>query len=186
MQPLGKPHFPPVFDLGGDLFLHSAEPHNAEEVFGVVDASREHLRAWLPWVDASREAKDTRAFLEQVAGQHLRGEAATFLIRERGTLAGIVGLHNFDTVNRSYQIGYWLAKDFEGRGLITRSCEHLVTVTFEFYEMERAVIRCALGNIRSAAVPKRLGFVLEGLERHGQKLNGRFIDLERYSRLSGE
>ena len=52
--------------------------------------------------------------------------------------------------------------------------------------MERAVIRSALGNIRSAAVPKRLGFVLEGLERHGQKLNGRFIDLERYSRLSGE
>jgi ribosomal-protein-serine acetyltransferase len=186
MYPLGRPQFPPVFDLSGGVLLHAAEPDDAEAVYAVVDANREHLRAWLPWVEGSHGPEDTRAFLEQDAEQRLRGVTATFLIRENGALAGMIGLHDIDSINRSFLIGYWLDKSFEGCGLVTRSCQHLVTVAFEFYEMERAVIRCAVGNTRSSAVPKRLGFVLEGLERHGQRLNGEFVDLEIYSLLSGD
>ncbi len=52
--------------------------------------------------------------------------------------------------------------------------------------MERAVIRCAVGNSRSSAVPKRLGFTLEGIERHSQRLHDGFVDLEIYSRLRSD
>lgn len=186
MHPSPRQKLPPVFDLGGGLVLRSADPDDAESVYAVVDANREHLRTWLPWVDRSRSASDTRAFLEQDAGQRARGVAATFILFLDDELAGFIGLHEIDQINRSFLIGYWLAKRFEGLGLMTRSCRHLLTVAFEQYDMERAVIRCAIGNARSAAIPRRLGFTLEGIERHGQRLHGGFVDLERYSRLRGD
>lgn len=184
MNPTVSRHLPPIFDLGGGVSLRAAEPDDAEAVYSVVDANREHLAVWLPWVDGSREPRDTRAFLERDAVQPSLGvTAATYLIREGDAIAGVIGLHDIDAVNRSFLIGYWLAKSSEGRGLITRSCQRLLATAFEECHMERAVIRCAVGNARSAAVPKRLGFTLEGIERHGQVLHGGFVDLERYSLL---
>lgn len=186
MNPQPISQFPLMFDLGGGLRLRAAEPDDAETVYAAVDRNRDHLRAWLPWVDGSQSVRDTRIFLEQDAEQRVRGVTATYLILDDGALAGFVGLHDIDQVNRSFLIGYWLDKRSEGLGLITQACRYLVKTAFEQFGMERAVIRCAMGNTRSAAVPKRLGFVLEGLERHGQRLNGEFVDLERYSLLSDD
>jgi ribosomal-protein-serine acetyltransferase len=186
LSSLADPQFPSVFDLGGGAVLRAAEPDDAQDLYAVVDLNREHLRVWLPWVDGSQEPKHTRAFLEQDAGLRVRGITTTFLILENGAIAGMIGLHDIDTVNRSFLIGYWLAKHSEGRGLITRACQCLLKAAFEECDMERAVIRCAVGNARSAAVPKRLGFTLEGIERHGQRLLGGFVDLEIHSRLRGE
>ena len=186
MNPHAKPHLPLQFDLGDGLILRAPGPGDAEAVFAVVVGNREHLRVWLPWVDGSRAAQNTRDFLEQDAELRERGVTATYIILEKGEVAGFVGLHDIDPANRSFLIGYWLAKSSEGRGLITRSCRYLVTVLFERYGMERAVIRCDVRNARSAAIPQRLGFTLEGVERHAQRVNGEFIDLERYSLLRGE
>jgi ribosomal-protein-serine acetyltransferase len=188
VNPLAGPQFPPVFDLGGGVLLRAAEPGDAGALYAVVDSNREHLRLWLPWVDGSREPKHTRAFLERDAELRARGVTATFLVLEHEdrAVAGMIGLHDIDTVNRSFLIGYWLAKRAEGRGLIARGCRRLMTAAFEECDMERAVIRCAVGNARSAAVPKRLGFTLEGIERHGQRLHDGFVDLEIYSRLRSE
>lgn len=186
MNPLAGTQFPPAFELGGDLILRAAEPDHAEAIFAVVDRNREHLRVWLPWVDGSQEPRHTRAFLEHDAGLRARGETAIYLILENDAIAGLIGLHDVDAIDRSFLIGYWLAKSSEGRGLITRSCQRLLSAAFEESDMERAVIRCAVGNSPSAAVPKRLGFTLEGIERHGQRLHGGFVDLEIYSRLRSD
>ena len=186
MNPPVRPYFPPAFNVDEDVALRAAQPDDAEAVYALVEANREPLRTWLPWVDGARELKHTRAFLEREAEMRLRGMTATYLILENGVIAGLIDLHDIDPLNRSFLIGYWLAERFEGRGLVTRSCQFLVKVAFEWYDMERVVIRCAVGNARSAAVARRLGFTLEGIERHGQWLNGSFIDLERYSRLRGD
>jgi len=48
-------------------------------------------------------------------------------------------------------------------------------------------IKCAVGNLPSKNVPKRLGFKLEGIERQGELLSGNiFTDLEIFSKLKNE
>jgi ribosomal-protein-serine acetyltransferase len=74
----------------------------------------------------------------------------------------------------------------QGRGLITRACRALVDLAFEEWGLERAVIQCGVGNQRSSAVARRLGFTLEGIARHAQLLHGEFIDLEIWSQLRAE
>ena len=45
------------------VYLQLMEERHAEAVYSVVDADREHLRTWLPWVDQSRTSEYTRQFI---------------------------------------------------------------------------------------------------------------------------
>jgi ribosomal-protein-serine acetyltransferase len=45
------------------------------------------------------------------------------------------------------------------------------------------VIKCAVVNERSKAIPERLHFTFEGIEREGQNLNGEYTDLMVFSML---
>jgi len=108
------------------------------------------------------------------------------LILKGETLAGVIDLHAVSTADASCMIGYWIASEFEGRGLITRACLALLSHCFEQLDLERAGIRCAVGNTRSNAIPRRLGFTLEGVARHAQRLHDGFVDLEIYSLLRAE
>jgi ribosomal-protein-serine acetyltransferase len=64
-----RPQFQARLELGDGVALRAAHPDDAAAVYALVDASREHLRAWLPWVDASRSAVYTREFFEHVVEQ---------------------------------------------------------------------------------------------------------------------
>jgi ribosomal-protein-serine acetyltransferase len=159
---------------------------DAEAIFATVERNREHLRAWLPWVDGSRDASATLAFLEQHEAAAAEGRTAGYALWEDGRVLGIAGLHDMDAGNRSAAIGYWLTGCAQGRGLITAAVRRLLELGFGALALERIEIRCAVGNARSAAVPERLGFSFEGVLRHGQWLNGRPVDLRLYSLLGGE
>lgn len=44
-----------------EVSLRWLEPHHGEALFRLIDASREHLRPWFPWVNSTREPKDQRS-----------------------------------------------------------------------------------------------------------------------------
>jgi len=52
--------------------------------------------------------------------------------------------------------------------------------------LHRVEIRCAAENAKSNAVPRRLGFKLEGTHREAELLNGRYRDLLIYAMLQSE
>ena len=80
-------------------------------------------------------------------------------------------------------MGYWLASEFRGRGVMTKACQAVVEAAFTHYQLHRIEIRCATGNKRSCAIPRRLGFDYEGTLREAEWLYDHFVDLEVYSML---
>jgi hypothetical protein len=94
-----------------------------------------------------------------------------------GRLCGMVGYNRLDWDNRTAFIGYWLAKDAEGKGIVTRCCRALVDHAFTELGLNRVVIQVAVGNFRSQAIPDRLGFSREGIAREGEWLYDRYVDL---------
>lgn len=178
--------FPSRMPLGGALELHALDPEQAEVIFAVVEVNRDHLGRWLPWVESTRTADDTRKFLQQVETNRGQGRTAAYSLRVHGELAGLIGLHDIDEANGTAQIGYWLAARFEGQGWMTRAVAALLETAFASLGLERIEIRCAAGNLRSQAIPKRLGFTYEGTLRSAQKLQGGRADLRVYSLLRDE
>ena len=80
-------------------------------------------------------------------------------------------------------MGYWLSEKMQGKGIITKWVKKLIRYAFQKLRLNRIQIKIAVGNSKSAAIPKRLGFILEGVERAGEKHNQKFLDLEIYSIL---
>jgi len=172
--------------INNQLTLRQLNAGDAEEVFAVVDANRAHLRRWLPWLDTARSVADTRKSLEAAVQQCETNHGIQAAILVEGRIAGIAGYHRIDWQNRNTSLGYWLAEKYQGRGLVTASCRVLVDHAFSALNLHRFTITCATGNLRSRAIPERLGFVHEGRQRDAEWLYDHFVDHEVYAQLQSE
>ena len=184
---MSYPKQPPErVEVGPGLELRALQPEHADVMFALVDAERAHLRVWLPWVDGTRAVTDTRAFLLDVCAKRAAGQTLAYGLWEGEALRGVLGFHDISASNGNLQVGYWLSREGEGRGLMTMSVAAMLSVAYDTLQMERVEIRCAVRNRKSWAIPERLGFSLEGVMRHFQRLHGEFVDMRVYSLLERE
>ena len=166
-----------TFTVDDELFLRIVQDEDAEPLFNLMHANREHLRRWLPWVDANSSVEHTRMFIKNTKEQRRSNLGFQAGIWFRGTLAGVIGYHPIDWLNKSVELGYWIGAEFQGKGIVTRSCRYLVDYAFRELRLHRVQIRCAVGNERSCAIIERLGFIREGTARGAEFLYGRYVDL---------
>ncbi|MCJ8164492.1 GNAT family N-acetyltransferase [Pontibacter sp. E15-1] len=171
--------------VADDLYLRLASPDDAFSLYQLIDTHRSYLREWLPFVDFSVSALDTKAYLRAVTDRKNDSEEV-YVILYQQDIAGIVGFKGIDMVNRAAEMGYWLSGDLQGLGLMRRSCKALLQHAFGKMGLHRIQIKTGVGNLRSSNIPQKLGFTLEGVQRDGEYLNGRFHDLEVYSLLQPE
>lgn len=169
-----------------DIHLEKLRKAHADEVFRIIDRDRAYLRKWLPFVDQTRQVKDTQAFIDSLCSVVNRDKNAIYLVWYRGEPAGLAGFKDIDPVNHRTEIGYWLAEHLQGKGIITRSAGKLLDFGFRNLKMNRIQIKVAEGNLKSIAIPHRLGMVCEGVERAGEFHTDRYHDLEVFSMLKSE
>lgn len=176
-----------MFSLRADdeVSLELAEEHHAQSTFELTDRNREHLRPWMPWVDSTVTVADTKAFLTFVRGEYAAGRQLHCNLRYRGEHVGAIGLR-LDRANDKADIGYWIGKDREGLGIVTRAARALTTAAFDGYGLHRVSIRAAVDNVRSRAVPERLGFAFEGVLRGTERIGERHVDHAAYAVLAAD
>lgn len=167
-----------------ELFL--LDEGDTESLYGLIDQNRAHLRVWLPWVDAQKSPADSLGFIKATQKQFTNGLGPNYKIMFREDLVGIISYHPFRKMDRIAEIGYWMAADAQGHGIMTACCEELVHRAFELYEMNRVEIPAAEGNYKSRAIPERLGFTFEGILRERQLLYDRYVNHAMYSLLKRE
>lgn len=93
---------------------------------------------------------------------------------------GSIGYLYLDHENKKTEIGYWLGKEYEGKGFITKAAKILINYAFEELGLNKIEIGAASDNIKSRAIPEKLGFKLEGELRDYEYINGRYIDIEQF------
>jgi RimJ/RimL family protein N-acetyltransferase len=145
---------------------------DAPAIARAVRESLDHLAAWMPWAGAA-SATDSfqRERLGSIAATY-DDDTATweFAICERGatsegseteTLVGLCGITVREDGRR--EIGYWVHVDHTRRGHATRAAALLTQIWRERRSEPRIEIRCDAANRASAAIPKQLGYHLEGV-----------------------
>ena len=173
-------------NINPELSLEVLALHHAHDLYRLTDANREHLRRWLPWVDDIRGVDDIRAFIQTTRRQLVKNNGFQTVIRYRGKLVGAVGHHGINWNNRFTALGYWLAADAQGRGIMTQSCRVYLKHAFTELGIHRVEIRCAVANAKSRAIPERLGFRTEGTVRDAEWLYDHFVDHVVYGLLAPE
>ena len=172
--------------VSNEILLERINTNDAATIFNAIDQNRSHLGAWLPFVDYSKEVKDSEVFIRTVVAQREETRNEVYTIWYKGDFAGLIGFHNTDKVNEKTEIGYWLISEMTGQGIIHRSCRLLIGLAFEKMGMNRVTIRCAVGNAPSEKVACCLGFTFEGIERGGERFHDIFFDLKVFSLLKSE
>lgn len=163
--------------IDDELLLRSFEPEDAQELFRTVDASREHLRPWLPWVDMSTKPEHTLQFIQQSkTQQHNQEGIALGIIYNHGIIGGI-GMHNWDHTLKKAQLGYWVAKEYEGKGIIQKCLAAFIDFLFDKLGLNKVEIQFMVNNKRSATVAEKAGFKVEGIIRQSYLMNGTYHDI---------
>lgn len=170
-----------TYEVDEDITLTLLQERHATELFSLTDSSRETLERWLPWVKYTLHVDDSATFIKQSLQQFANNDGFHAGIWYKGDLAGIVGLHAVDSFHQSTSIGYWLGKQYEGKGIMTRACRAIVRHCFHTLKLQRIEIRVAVGNKKSKAVPERLGFRFESKLHKAEFLHDRFVDVLLYS-----
>jgi len=130
--------------------------------------NHERLARWEPWAVQPPTPEGTRSFLEAAGRSWLDGSelpvAIALLANGRWRLVGSVGLR-VNAYARSGEIGYWIDGAHEGRRLVSTAVAAVLDEAFGTLGLERVTLHTEVGNERSRALARRLGFLEEGVLR---------------------
>ena len=106
-------------------------------------------------------------------------QAYSFLIYKSDN-EDFIGEVNISNVQRgiiqSCTIGYWIAKDCEGKGMMSESLELVKEFIFNELKLHRIEAACLPHNMPSLKVLLKNGFIKEGTARKLLKINDKWQD----------
>jgi ribosomal-protein-serine acetyltransferase len=163
-------------DIDDTLSLALVQLSFAAEYLAIISRDRDYLAEWLVWPEHGRNQEFFARFIEQSLHDYALGKSMTCGIVFQGELVGNI---SFNTINHSLkkvEIGYWLARPQQGKGIVTKAVAKMIEIAFTQLDMEKVQISAAEQNSSSRRVCERLGFTLEGIITRAENLNGRVVD----------
>lgn len=132
----------------------------------------DQLKFTMPWAKTCPTLADTAKFVQEAVAnwEVMENKAPYFplLIFDRQThnLVGASGFNTIDWEIPGVEIGYWLRKQYVGRGWMTEAVVAQANYAMQYMKAKRVEIRCDMLNIRSQQVAIRAGFHLETTLKH--------------------
>ncbi|TVY10545.1 GNAT family N-acetyltransferase [Paenibacillus cremeus] len=133
-----------------------------------IRASIEELKPWLPFAQSVPSVEESEAWIRDSAAKWITRENLMLLVflKETGQLVASSGLHRMNWRVPKFEIGYWIDTRFSGQGYMTEAVQGITAFAFDELHARRVEIRCDPNNVKSRAIPERLGFILEGILRN--------------------
>ena len=160
-----------------EITVRERHESDAEELYTLVDRNRVHLGKWFPWVAHVTSAEDTLKHIVDTRAKCRTDNGIRGCIEVGGSIMGGVSLVPIDQTGRRARLGYWIAAEGEGRGIMTRCCQRVLGYGFERLGLNRVVLRADKENWRSRKLAERLGFVEVGSADASEAWLGPDIDL---------
>ncbi|MCB1025176.1 MAG: GNAT family N-acetyltransferase, partial [Acidobacteria bacterium] len=128
------------FIVEENLELRLVARKDKDELFSLITENLNYLQQWLGWAKQDSSEKDTIDFIERVRTNYINEDELPLIIVENGRIIGTISLFRIDMVNRSAEIGYWLAENTQGKGIITKCCRAIINYAFAELNLNRIVI----------------------------------------------
>jgi ribosomal-protein-serine acetyltransferase len=160
-----------------DIILRNYREEDAPMLFNVIDVNRQHLRPWLIWVDGTLKEEHSLEYIRSARQEQYDQKSMALGIFRNEKLIGGMGMHQWDHRLKKAQIGYWLTREEEGKGILSRCAATMLHYLFDQLQLNKVELHHLPGNVRSAAVARRLNFTVEGILRDSFLMNGKLNDL---------
>lgn len=153
------------------LLLCSPEQAHAAALREAIADSIEALRLWMPWAQSVPTLAEAEASCLKAAAAFEEGtdHRLHLFLKEPLTLIGSSGMHEIDWSVPKVELGYWIRTPYQGNGYVTEAVGEITRYALEDLGMNRVEIRMGSTNMKSRAVPERLGFTFEGTLRNDDR-----------------
>lgn len=114
-----------------------------------------------------------------------QGVSTNWAIRQSdGSLIGGIGFHDIE-VGKSYksEIGYWLAKPYWNKGIMTDVVKKITDYGFKEFKLIRITAHIFYFNSGSARVLEKAGYEFEGTLKKLYKKDGKIFDGKLYAKV---
>lgn len=163
------------------ISLQLLKPEHAKEIYNLATQNSAHLCEFLPWIDHANSVEFFDNFIADSLAKHEQNVEIPLVILNNDTIIGRIGIYNIDYKHKTGEIGYWISAEFQGRGIIANSSKSILNYAFQTTDLNRIEIKCSVQNVRSNAIPERLGFLHEGILRQAGFVRGAFHDINLYA-----
>lgn len=114
-------------------------------------------------------------------------ETFAFAVTLDGKVVGSIGAFRQGNIHRqTAELGYYLAEEHWGRGIMTEAVKQLCGHVFSHTDIIRIYAEPFAWNTGSCRVLEKAGFQYEGTLRANAVKNGRVVDMKLYARIREE
>lgn len=156
------------------------------EFYELINRNREHLYSFMPRIKENKSIEDTEIVIKVFLEQLYQNNGFRTGIFFEGKLVGIIGLKYIDWINSKTEIMYWIDKDYLAKGITTKCTMKVLELAFNYYNLNKVILKASLYNKASIRVAEKCGFNLEGISREDELLITGFTDVCVYSILRNE
>ena len=161
------------------LVLRPPRTGDVAELRRVTRANHEHLKPWNPSPPAGEDPSSITEISNTVLRQRRdwkRGSGYVFMVAERDRPATFVGKIALSGIMRGAMfgahLGYWMAEDLQGRGMVTEAIGAVLDFAFGPAGLHRVQAAIMPKNVRSLRVIEKLQFRREGYAERYLKIAG--------------
>ena len=135
--------------------------------------------------EAHQSIWDTRAYVRFLLCQYRNGEPGSWAIglRETGRVVGTIGYMGYSPDHATVEVGYSLAREHWGKGLMTEALTAVIRETFRVLKLHRIEAMHFTDNPASGRVMAKCGMTHEGHMRERICCKGVFRDVEMWAVL---
>jgi RimJ/RimL family protein N-acetyltransferase len=172
------------------LLLRCYQPNDSGMFYHMLRNNWEHLYEFLPsFLVNLRSEEDIKAWFDKQIAERNAHNLFIFGVWEQGTgvYVGESYLANADWDVPRIEVGYFLVKEFTGKGYATEAANAVIRFAFEKMKVLRIDLQCTADNTASIRVAERCRFTQEGcFRRHHRKKDGTLVDMLWFGLLLSE
>lgn len=144
---------------------------------------QDNLRDGLPYPYTEQDGKD---FISDMLAAD-ENKTFAFAVTADSKVIGSIGVFRQQNIHRqTAELGYYIAEEYWGRGLMTEAVTQVCRHVFENSDIIRIYAEPFAYNAASCRVLEKAGFKYEGTLRDNAVKNGKVIDMKMYSLLKAE
>lgn len=169
-----------------NITLYLPTTSEASTLYKMIDENREHLGTFLDWVENTKSVQDSIENIEKRIKGFEKNTSLDYLVKYDNICVGSVGFVKINTKNKNGEMGYWIEKKSEGKGIVSSCVKTLIEYGFNELGLHRITIKVNSDNVKSQNIAKRFSFKHEGTLREDY-FNGKgFSNTEIFGLLKNE
>lgn len=144
---------------------------------------QDNLRDGLPYPYTE---EDGREYISQMLSADGNDTFAFAITADDKVIGSIGAFRQRNIHSRTAELGYYIAEEYWGRGVMTEAVKQLCSYVFSHSDIIRIFAEPFAYNTGSCRVLEKAGFRFEGTLRSNAVKNGRVIDMKMYSLLKDD